>query len=797
MLKKKSTSKRMILSIGLFTITLAIMVIALINAISFTTYPFAGFFFHPNRYVSFSERATWEGMKHGVKALDRIETINNTVITSGTQALKMIQRMEPGSVVDYTFSTKDENGKSVIKKLSIKLSKFTLKDFSVTFLLPLIIGLFFLGTGFAVFLLNPQKNNALIHYISSIFISIFYSTVLDSNTTYWFYRLFAMYPFFGAASVHLILTITAAKFLRRYPLTQYTPYFLASIIVLLQEYYLYSEQSVMLIYVVSPIFLVGCVVLNFAYLLVYYITTQDIASRRKTRFYLIALIFGTILPSVWSITFAVGSPVISLDWGIALSIFYPIFMGYAITREDLFSLESIIRSSLEYLSFTSLVVGMYILIAAVLSITIQKFLDTTPLINTTITIAVIIMLMPIRNRFQTFIDKTFYPERFDIINKLSDVSRDLSFVRDRKLLGVILGKKISSVIQVKEIGLIYPSKDNKSLFFSSPIRHFQLDLSKHVMRRIFPKPGVIEYFEDIVEAAPPKAKRREIFELRQVMPEYFLPIGNEHTRGVLVIGNKTKPDSSFINDDFQFLKSLYPHIQTALVNAELHEQKADREKLATIGEVASVIVHEIKNPLGIIRVSAGALKKRIEGDNKSSEIIGFIDEEVERMNETVSNFLNYARPKTPIKRFYNVEELDAYITNIKPDVEKDGHKLELNINNMIKGFTVDPDHLKQMLLNLIYNAKDAMTDGGVIGIDVSHDDEFIYLTVSNTGKPIEKDISQKLFDPFFTTKEHGTGLGLSVTKQLARSNGGDIKWDEVNGKTSFIINLSKEEYNEL
>ncbi|MCX6113416.1 MAG: hypothetical protein NTY22_09110, partial [Proteobacteria bacterium] len=411
----RQKTRRLIGAITLFIVVLSILVIAFVNAIAFTKYPFAGFFFQPNLYVSFTERAEWEGMKNGIKPLYRLEKINNVQITDGTQALKTVQGMPKDSMVRFTFKTNEGT-----KDIALNLSKFTLNDFSVTFLLPFLIGLFFLVTGFIVYLLNPFKKIAFIHYVSSLFVALFYSTVLDSNTTYWFYRLFALYPLFGAASVHLILCITASDFMKKYPIANTFPYILASIIVGFQQYYLYSDSSASLIYMVSPIFLVGCLTMNFIYLVIHYITTKNIVARRKIRFYIIGLIFGTIIPALWSITFAFGKPLISLDWAIALSVFYPAFTGYAITREDLFNLESIVRTSLEYIVFTGMVIASYFIVVAVTSLAVQKYVQSTPFIHTIITIFVVVILLPFKNRIQTLIDKTFYPERYDTLDRLND-----------------------------------------------------------------------------------------------------------------------------------------------------------------------------------------------------------------------------------------------------------------------------------------------------------------------------------------------------------------------------------------
>ena len=769
----------------LFATVLAILVTTFINAVSFTKYPFAGFFFQPNRYVSFTERDNWQGMQAGVKALDRLSAINGEKVTNGTQALKKIQKMQSHSKVDFEFNTKKG-----IKKINIELSAFTLKDLSVTFLLPFLIGLFFIVTGFVVFLLNPLKKLAFINFLSSLFIALFYSTSLDSNTTYWFYRLFAMYPMVGATAIHFILVMTASKFLKKHKWAEFLPYLIAGIIVALQQYFLYTEYAVKLIYLVSPIFLVGCVIMVLVYLILYYFSTKDdVILRRKTRFFLIAFSFGTIIPALWSITFALGKPLISLDWAIALSVFYPIFTGYAITREDLFSLERIVRTSIEYLLFTGLVVSAYFVIVTITSMALQSYVESTPLVTTILTILVIIVLTPFRKRVQTFIDRTFYPERYDVLEKINDISSALSYVRDRKTLGVVVSKKITDSLALKNVGLLYCSYDGKNSYYTDTENTQQIELSRHALQRIFTKTGVIEYSNEVFEANPPRAMRKEVVELKNLNPLYFLPIGRDKVRGVLVVGAKKKPQHVFIHDDFHFLKSLSSQLEVALINAELHEQKAEQERLAAIGEFSSVIIHEIKNPLGIIKLSSGTLKKKMSEDQKALEVLGFIEEEVDRMNETVTNFLNYAKPKHPVKRTYTIDELKAYIENIRPDIEKSSLSLLMNVQENIGNIYVDPDHLKQMILNLVLNAKDASPKNEAIQIDLAVNDDSFQVVVSDKGLGVPDDQATRIFDPFFTTKEHGTGLGLSVTKQLARANGGDVKYKKANGNSMFIITL--------
>ena len=757
----------------LFFCALSILVISLINAASFTKYPFAGFFFQPNLFVSFTERENWEGMKSGIKPLDRLVAINGVPTSDGTQALRTIQHSPQNSQITFTFLDKY----TVPKSATVKLSQFTLNDLAVTFLLPFLIGLFFLIVGFVVFLKNPLKKLAQINFASSIFITLFYSTTLDANTTYWFYRLFALYPLVGATAVHLILALTVADFLKKHPIAEVLPYIVAGIIVAMQQYYLYSETSATFIYLISPLFLIGCVLMNVIYLILYYIATKDIASRRKTRFYLVAFFFGTMIPVLWSITFAFGKPLISLDWAIALSVLYPILTSYAITREDLFNIESLVRTSLEYIMFTVVVLAAYFIIITIASMAVQHYVASSALVNTMLTVLIIMVSFPFRKKIQHFIDKNFYPERGDTLEKINDLNNALIYVREKRTLGAVLSKKIADSMFLENAGLIYSSKDLKSSIYSTHGRLINLDISLHALQRIFPVPGRIEYCNDVFEAAPPRAMRKEIQELKALSPQYFLPIGREQTKTILVMGAKLNKNTDFIKDDFNFLTSIYPQITTAFINAELHEQKAEQEKLAAIGEVASVLIHEIKNPLGIIKISSSNIRKRVENDPKALEVLGFIEEEVRRMNDTVTNFLNFAKPKQPLKRKYSIEEFRAYLENIRPEIERNGHKLVIDYNADIPTFVIDPDHLKQMILNLLINAKESSPKGTNITVNVHNDQEMLEVSVSDHGPGVTEKAEQKIFEPFFTTKEHGTGLGLSVTKQLARANGGDIRWE--------------------
>lgn len=760
----------------LFFIVLVILVTTFINALNFTKYPFAGFFFHPNKYVSFTSRANWAGSKE-VKPLYRIEYINGEKITNGKHALDKIQSLKIDDEVSFVFSNNSET-----KEVNIKLGEFTLEDLAVTFLLPLIIGLFFLTMGFAVFKITLNKL-AFVNFLSSVFIALFFSTVLDSNTTYWFFRLFALYPLFGASAIHLIILVTAVNFIKKHPLAQYIPYFLASILVLFQQIFLYSEKSVFFIYLLSPIFLAGCVVFSYVYLTLRYIKSKDTEAKRKIRFYFSGLTFGTIVPFIWSIGFAFSKSTLSLDLGIALSIFYPIFVGYAITRDNIFNIQSFVRKTLEYIIFKGFTYTIHVSIAILIAVYIQRNVFKHLFLNILAGIIIFIFIAPLVKVIQQFIYKIFNPERFNLIPKLNEIMNELSYVRDKKTLGIILNQKIAKVLELSHVGFLYPLKERQCVFIAN--NTIRIDINKARFEEIFSKKS-LEYKSNIFI----KLSEFEKNEIIKLNATYFLAIGSEKTKAVLIIGDKKNKFDSLYIEEIEFLRSLLPQLNIAITNAELHEEKANQEKLATIGAFSSVIIHEIKNPLGIIKLSAGALK-RTSQDEKTQEVLGFIEEEVDRMNETLTNFLSYSRPKTPRKRAYKIEELRSYLYNIKESIENNQISLNIKISDsLLKSYIfVDPDQMKQILLNLLLNAKEA--SNGKIEVEIIKEDD-IKIFVRDEGQGISQEIFFKIFEPFFTTKASGAGFGLSIVKQLAEANDISINWYNEKGAT-FVLKIKEVE----
>jgi two-component system sensor histidine kinase HydH len=209
--------------------------------------------------------------------------------------------------------------------------------------------------------------------------------------------------------------------------------------------------------------------------------------------------------------------------------------------------------------------------------------------------------------------------------------------------------------------------------------------------------------------------------------------------------------------------------------ARLEHRQLELEQLARLGEMSASLAHEIRNPLGTIKGFA-----QLASEKASSEVAGFLKpvlDEVGRLEKLVNDLLLYGKPPAPSKDLTDWEslarELEAHARQAIGS-----RPIRFVWNRAAWFFAVDPDLLKEALLNLIRNAIEALqdsTDGEVRLTAVPSAKGGLTILVEDNGRGIPGSVSDKLFRPFFTTKASGTGLGLSITRKLAIALGGSLE----------------------
>jgi PAS domain S-box-containing protein len=244
-------------------------------------------------------------------------------------------------------------------------------------------------------------------------------------------------------------------------------------------------------------------------------------------------------------------------------------------------------------------------------------------------------------------------------------------------------------------------------------------------------------------------------------------------------------------------------IEGALVHMEDITEKRRKEaqlrraeSLASLTTLAAGVAHEIKNPLGSISIHIQLIRKALQGKDEVpvpflERHLGVVDEEIERLNKIVVDFLFAVRPMDVQLRDGDPGKLMAEIADfIRPEAEKAGVMVDVSVAEDLPMVALDERLMKQALLNLVKNALAAMPGGGKLRLSVERKEDEVKLSVEDSGVGISEEDLPKIFEPYFTTKENGTGLGLTITFKIVREHDGEITVASRPGQGSvFAIDL--------
>jgi two-component system, NtrC family, sensor kinase len=226
----------------------------------------------------------------------------------------------------------------------------------------------------------------------------------------------------------------------------------------------------------------------------------------------------------------------------------------------------------------------------------------------------------------------------------------------------------------------------------------------------------------------------------------------------------------------------------------LHRTQMSRaEHLATLGEMAAGLAHEIRNPLAGIAGVMEIVGRDLPPNSAAVSVLGEVRHEVVHINKIVSELLEIARPKPPVYRMGNLVAVAEHAAIFAREQAAAKHvTMEVIRNAPVPTLEFDSGQIHQVLLNLLLNAVQACGEGGSVRVEFSSDDRTVTATVTDTGKGIPPAVLPNIFRPFFTTKGNGTGLGLSLARRIVEDHGGTIDvTSELDKGSQFRLALPK------
>ncbi len=209
---------------------------------------------------------------------------------------------------------------------------------------------------------------------------------------------------------------------------------------------------------------------------------------------------------------------------------------------------------------------------------------------------------------------------------------------------------------------------------------------------------------------------------------------------------------------------------------DFEEKLIDSEKMATAGQLAAGMAHEVRNPLTSIKMMVQVLAARLQTQPQTSEILAALIREIDRLDRIIAEIISKTRPGELQKKAGNVNQLLKEVISIAlENFSNQGIFIEEQFERDLPELCIDQEKIKQVLWNLILNAKEAMSKGGIIKITTSKSDSmFVEISIIDTGPGITTDDVERLFQPFFTTKPEGVGLGLTMSRKIIEKHGGTM-----------------------
>jgi len=257
-------------------------------------------------------------------------------------------------------------------------------------------------------------------------------------------------------------------------------------------------------------------------------------------------------------------------------------------------------------------------------------------------------------------------------------------------------------------------------------------------------------------------------------------------------GDLTPEPVTPTDDEIGELAAAFEQMVSSVSHAQ--SRAVANERLAAIGKMAAHVTHEIRNPLSSIGLNVELLEEELGKDGQKTEsraLLGAIAREVERLGHLSEEYLRLARLPSPRMEADDVAAAVRDVVDFaRPEIERAGCTVTLTTEEPLPPALFDEGQIRQALLNLLRNAREAMPAGGPIDVGVRPDGMSVAIVVDDRGGGIAEEIRPRVFDPFFSTKGEGTGLGLAITRQIIEAHAGAVNAEpREGGGTRFRIML--------
>ncbi|WP_434390058.1 ATP-binding protein [Melittangium boletus] len=496
---------------------------------------------------------------------------------------------------------------------------------------------------------------------------------------------------------------------------------------------------------------------------------------------------------------------------------YLFFLAQTLLRLRLMDLHELLGKIVSQTVLATLVAAVF----TVLTMWVDKNNTSLFVFNTVVAAFVLLILLePLRAKVEERVVALFFRERFELLRVLNATRARMAGVIEISELARLVLDALHESGRITHASLYLLAEDRPGYRLldargPAPVPFLDTGAARGVLFAVASgqKAVLLENVERRSavmrqQAVEGKRFRDELKRLNdtraalvQMKAGITVPLfGGDRIIGFLNLWDERVPEA-YASDEIALMLEMAERLATALENSKLYETIRERDRLAALGEMAAGLAHEIRNPLGAIKGAAQCLDpQRMPGEE--GEFLEVIVEEVNRLNGVVSAFLDYARP---LKQTFGPTDLNEVVTRTVRLIQNEmprGLEFKMELSDALPRVEADAEQLKQVLINLVQNAMQALGSeaAGCITVktvrpDRFNDfrpagDSFVEVHVSDTGPGVPVEQQQHIFVPFYTTKQKGTGLGLAICQRIVKNHGGTLAVRSKPGEgATFIIRL--------
>jgi two-component system, NtrC family, sensor histidine kinase HydH len=509
-----------------------------------------------------------------------------------------------------------------------------------------------------------------------------------------------------------------------------------------------------------------------------------------------------------TLTLSDGLPRLGVAWptiGNALGILYLYFLSQSLFRNRLIDINELVGKMAVLGTLVVLLWAVY----GFLLYWIGGGQKGLYLLNALVASFVILILFePVRSRLENGINRWLLRQRHELRGRLDAVRRDLPGVVDVADMVSRIMSALEESRRVTDASLYLLDADGASFdrmgwFGAPPLDRLDISSDRAFLDRVrtglFDTELLARELDDLRAIPDSDAKIAAVSaclaKADEVSAALVFPLlGSAETEqgpwllGLLCIRDD-RAKGAFDPDDVDTFRHLASAAARVIESSQAYERVKERDRLAALGEMAAGLAHEIRNPLGAIKGAAQLLipsDARPAEPGETTELLGIIIEEANRLNNVVTRFLDYARAERPGREGSARVDLNAIVRKtahlLGQNDDVKNVDVRLRTDDLLPHVAGDAESILQVFLNLGLNALQAMPTGGTLEILTTRRrrsrlgyGQFAEVRFRDTGIGIPRDRLKKLFIPFYTTKTKGTGLGLAISQRIINQHGGTIE----------------------